>query len=98
MVHCGAPRCGVVYGDFGTVPIWSFGTVRCEAKYQTVARLGALNARVIQLSTRESIAAKFEASNTIKETYCFLKVLFVFRVRENFSIYTINIKINQGKI
>ena len=50
MVHCGAPRCGVVYGDFGTVPIWSFGTVRCEAKYQTVARLGALWAAVLGLA------------------------------------------------
>ena len=46
MVHCGAPRCGVVYGDFGTVPIWSFSTVRCEAKYQTVARLGALSSSI----------------------------------------------------
>lgn len=41
--HHGAPRCGVVFRYFRTVPDLSSGTVRCEAKYRTVARLGALS-------------------------------------------------------
>ena len=43
--HHGAPRYGVVFRDFRSIS--SLGTVRCEAKYQILARLGALVGRLV---------------------------------------------------